>query len=41
MDVIDDDWSKAFIDDRVIIYKNQIYPITKEHANGRYKAKSF
>ena len=41
IDVIDDDWSRVFIDDKVIIYKTKIYPITSEHVEGRYKPKTF
>ena len=39
--LIDDDWSRVFIDDKVIIYKTKIYPITSEHVEGRYKPKTF
>ena len=41
LDVIDDDWSKAYIDDTSIIYKNKIYPISTHHNDGRYKPKTF
>ena len=39
--LIDDDWSKAYIDDKVIIYKDKMFPITNEHMYGKYKPKTF
>ena len=41
IDVIDDDWSRTYIDEKVIIYKNKIYPITNESIEGKYKPKTF
>ena len=38
---MDDDWSRVFIDDKVIIYKAKIYPLTNDHVEGRYKPKTF